>query len=108
MNAGDIAPPPAITCSLDVEHRSSSVVLHGKFQSATDTEGDYSLQILKVSRSGSSTIQQSGTFNARAKEPLLLGAADVDAGPETRIVAKFTVRAKGAPGCSSEKEISDE
>ncbi len=108
MNVGDVAPPPAIRCSVDVEHRSSSVVLHGKILSATETEGDYSLQILKVSRSGSSNIQQSGTFRARANESLLVGAADVDAGPPTRIVANFTVRASGHPDCSSEKEISDE
>jgi hypothetical protein len=104
-----VAPPAVIQCSVDVERRPRNVIFRGKIISTSDANGTYQLEIVKTSRSGSSNVVQSGKFKASANKPLLVGMADLDAGPETRIVAYFTVRATGTDsGCRSEKEISDE
>lgn len=109
MGLSYVAPPAAIQCSLDVEHRSANVVLRGRIVSAIETDGSYRLEIVKTSRSGSSNINQSGTFQAKANQPLFVGMANLDAGPGTRLVAHFVVRAAGQDHeCKSEKEISDE
>ena len=99
---------PAIHCSIDVEHQSGGVSLRGRVVSATETDGNYRLDIRLRSRSSSSNVSQAGQFHAKPNEPVFVGLANLSTGAGTRLVARLSVQAGDSRSCKAEREISDE
>lgn len=101
--------PPSIACDIDASYLGGQVHLQGRITSPVEAAGRYSLEIFQTSRSGRSSVAQSGRFQVKANEPGVFGTAKLNIGPGLRLLARFTVApAGGEKQCVSEREISDE
>jgi hypothetical protein len=58
--------PPSIACAIDASYRGGQVHLQGRINSPFEAAGRYSLEIFQLSRSGKSTVSQSGRFQVKA------------------------------------------
>jgi len=58
--------PPPIICSIVQEEISNRLQLRGRVISRQETQGNFSLRVIKNGPSGSSTIAQSGNFSTSA------------------------------------------
>ncbi len=99
---------PAIHCSIEVVHRSSSVSLRGRIVSSTRTSGDYALEVQSRGPSGSSDVSQAGTFSGKPEVPVFVGLASLTMSSGTRLVARLKVQTADARSCSMERVISEE
>jgi hypothetical protein len=83
---------PAIVCSIVQEEIGDRVQLRGRLTSREETQGRYSLRIVKTGPSGSSTISQGGAFSASANKETLVGLASFNLEPGAQFTAQMSLR----------------
>lgn len=84
--------PPPIICSI-VEHEAGDrLQLRGRIIGTQDAQGSFSLRVVKISPSGSSTMSQSGTFSAAANRETFVGLASFNMESGARFTAEFSLQ----------------
>jgi len=84
--------PPAIVCSIVQEEIGDRLQLRGRVIAVQQTQGNFSLRVVKSGSSGSSTIAQSGTFSAPANAETLLGSASFNLEPGAHFTAELSLQ----------------
>ena len=84
--------PPAIVCSIVQEEIGDHLQLRGRVVAARNTQGNFSLRVVKTGSSGSSTIAQSGTFSTPANAETLLGSARFNLEPGAHFTAELSLQ----------------
>ncbi len=84
--------PPPIVCSIVQQEIGDRVELRGRLTSDKETQGRYSLRIVKTGPSGSSVVNQGGAFSAAANTETLVGLASFNLEPGARFTAQMSLR----------------
>ncbi len=85
--------PPPIVCSIVQKEIGNRLELRGRVISRQETQGNFSLHVIKNGPSGSSTIAQSGTFSTSANAETMLGLASFNMELGAHFRANFSLRA---------------
>ncbi|NOX41027.1 MAG: hypothetical protein GXP05_11070 [Alphaproteobacteria bacterium] len=86
-----ITPP---SCGVEITKSGANLRLEGWVLSDIDAAGSYDLQIRKSGHGGSSTINQSGSFDAKAGQTQTLATTYIN-GPKDQINATLDLRLNG-------------
>jgi hypothetical protein len=87
--------PPPIICSIVQEQIGDRLQLRGRVIGRQETQGNFSLRVIKTGPSGSSSTAQSGTFSTQANAETLVGMASFNMEPEAHFTADLSLRVEG-------------
>jgi hypothetical protein len=102
--------PPPIICSIVQEQIGNRLQLHGRAIGRQETQGNFSLRVIKIGQSGSSSTAQSGTFSTQANAETLVGMASFNMEPEAHLRRTSASGSRGkhiVAGCATKTRDED-